>query len=333
VSTDCWELFLENFVDTRVLVTGDVMLDEYIWGEAVRLCPEAPVPVVQTRRRTVRPGGAANAAANLAAFGARPMLAGVVGDDRAADSLRGALREAGVEAGGLFTDAERPTTTKMRVLAQNQQILRLDGEVTTPLPAELTTRLGDWAERCLGGCSACLLCDYGKGALGGNLIPRLIGAARRLGRPVVVDPKGTDYHRYQGATVIKPNLRELGEALGRPVPDGAALRVAGARLARELPGTAVLVTRGSDGMALFRDGQPPAFLPAAPARGVYDVTGAGDTVVAVLALALAGGASLDRAVTLANVAAGVAVGKTGTAVVTLAELRAALAAGIPELSV
>jgi rfaE bifunctional protein kinase chain/domain len=326
-----WQPLLESFSDARVLIVGDVMLDEYLWGEATRLCPEAPVPVVHARRRSARPGGAANAAANVAALGAHPVLGGVVGSDTAADSLRGALAEAGVRSASLFPDPGRPTTMKTRVLAQGQQILRIDAEAITPLAAELATRLSDWVARQLPDCAACLLCDYGKGVLANGFAQRLIADVRRLGRPVVVDPSGVDYDRYRGAAVIKPNLRELTEADGRPIPDTPALREAGTRLAAALPGAAVLVTRGADGMSLFRDGYPPAFLAAAPARSVYDVTGAGDTVVATLAVALAAGAKLDQAVTLANAAAGVVVGKPGTAVVTPNELLAALDAGAPDL--
>ena len=218
-------------------------------------------------------------------------------------------------------------------MARSQQVLRLDAEDPSPLSPPLAEALLTWVTSQLTTVDAVLLSDYGKGVVSADLAARLIAAARQTGRPVVVDPKGSDYTRYRGATLLKPNLAEL-EAFARwPIRDEAALRRAGEHLAAALPGTAVLVTRGADGMSLFASGRPGRQVAAAPVRRVYDVTGAGDTVAAVLALGLASGAALEAAVRLANVAAGLVVGKPGTAVVDREELADALAHGpVPDVT-
>jgi D-beta-D-heptose 7-phosphate kinase/D-beta-D-heptose 1-phosphate adenosyltransferase len=325
-----WAARIDAFRDRRLLVIGDLMLDEYVSGDARRVCPEAPVPVVEVTRRWFAPGGAANAAANAAALGGRRVLGGVTGDDLAASELARVARAAGIDPSGFVRDASRPTTTKLRVLARGQQAIRVDTESKTPLPEEPAAQLAAWAERYVKDTDAVLLSDYGKGVVSAELASRVIEATRKAGRPVVVDPKGSDAGRYRGATVVKPNLNELADLVGRPIRTPSQMIEAGMRLASELAGTAVLVTRGADGMALFRAGEEPLALPAAPARRVYDVTGAGDTAAAALALALAAGLSVEIAVRVANVAAGLAVCKLGTAVVTPDELLAALLESAPE---
>jgi D-beta-D-heptose 7-phosphate kinase/D-beta-D-heptose 1-phosphate adenosyltransferase len=307
------------------LVLGDVMLDEYIAGDARRVCPEAPVPVVEVATRWCVPGGAANAATNAAALGGCPILGGVTGDDPAAAELARVARAAGFEPDGLVPDPVRPTTVKLRVLARGRQVIRADTESLAPLPAAVEGLLAAWAERAVTRADAVLLSDYGKGVFANGLAARVIAAARGTGRPVVVDPKGADSSRYRGATVVKPNAGELAELTGAPVRTPAQLLAAGCKLADELPGTRVLVTRGAEGMALFVGGDRPRLLTAAPAQQVADVTGAGDTVAATLALALGAGLGFERAARLANAAGGVAVSKVGTAVVTPSELSAALA--------
>jgi D-beta-D-heptose 7-phosphate kinase/D-beta-D-heptose 1-phosphate adenosyltransferase len=234
-----------------------------------------------------------------------------------------------VDPCGLVTDPGRPTTVKFRVLARGQQVIRVDTETAAPLTGGQAELLAAWAERTAAECDGVLLSDYGKGAISAALARRVIDAARRAGRPVVVDPKGTDPGRYRGATVVKPNAAELGDLTGRRTDTPAALLAAGNRLAEDLSGTAVLVTRGPDGLAVFRHRERPLVLRAAPARRVFDVTGAGDTTAAALALALAAGVALGEAARVANAAAGVAVGKVATAVVTPAELAAALAEDAP----
>jgi D-beta-D-heptose 7-phosphate kinase/D-beta-D-heptose 1-phosphate adenosyltransferase len=238
----------------------------------------------------------------------------------------------------LLTTIDRPTTAKTRVIAHNQQVLRIDTEQTHPLPAEIADALLTLAERLLKDVDALLVCDYAKGTISSEIAGRLIESARRAGLPIVVDPKGGDYSRYRGASLIKPNLSELEQFAGRlfasagandkqdRVPWGSRdILEAGNRLAAELDGTAVLLTQGADGMTLFRRGVQPWHQPAAMVRPVFDVTGAGDTVVSTIALALACGASLVQAMRLANLAAGIVVGKLGTSVVDAAELRTALA--------
>ena len=325
-----WAVVVAALAGRRLLVIGDVMLDEYVAGDARRVCPEAPVPVVEADRRWAVPGGAANAAANAAALGGRVLLSGATGDDPAAAALARAAEAAGVEPAGLVTDPERPTTTKLRVLARGQQVIRVDTETRAGVGPGPAARLVAWAERTVPVIDAVLVSDYGKGVFEGDLAARVIGAARRAGRPVVVDPKGTDPNRYRGATVVKPNAAELGDLTGRAVRTVAELMSAGQRLADDLAGPAVLVTRGADGMALFRAGHPARALAAGPTRRVFDVTGAGDTAAATLALALGAGLSVETAARVANAAAGVAVCKVGTTVVTPAEALAALLDAAPE---
>jgi len=305
-------------------VIGDVMLDEYLSGEVQRICPEAPVPVVELQARSFVPGGAANAAANIAALGGRVFLGGVTGDDLPGCGLRNACLEAGVDASGLISDSQRRTTVKTRVVARGQQILRIDDENRTPASGMTRTALALWAERKIAESEAVLLSDYGKGVVRG-LAGLVIAAACRLGRPVVVDPKGNDDSEYKGATVIKPNVGELGELMGRTLCEPADLVTAGKALARRHPMSAVLVTLGAAGMLLFRDGDKPVVIEAAPVLRVFDVTGAGDTTAAALVLALAAGLSLERAARIAAVAAGIVVGKPGTSLVGLGELQERLA--------
>ncbi len=327
-----WHTLLNAFGGRKVLVIGDVILDDYLWGDVRRICPEAPVPVVETRRRTSRPGGAGNSAANLVALGAEAWLCGVVGQDSAAEQLRIALREAGVELAGLLVDEDRPTTSKTRIIAHQQQVLRIDTEQTHALSPTLASALLTQVERRIPQADAILLCDYAKGVLSPEIIARLIHLGKDANLPVVIDPKGKDYLRYRGATIIKPNFHELEQLGQRPIQTPLELHRAGNHLMAELEGTAVLVTQGDAGMTLFRPVAEPWHQPAAVPRAVYDVTGAGDTVVSLLALALACRASLVQAVHLANLAAGIVVGKLGTAVVSLSELQNALAGDTARLS-
>jgi rfaE bifunctional protein kinase chain/domain len=325
-----WHGVIAALHGRRLLIVGDVMLDEYVSGDARRVCPEAPVPVIEATRRWSVPGGAANAAANIAALGGWAILGGVTGDDYAAGELTRATRAANVDPAGFVTDPSRPTTAKLRVLARGQQVTRVDTESTLHLPTGPGGQLARWAEHAVLESDAVLLSDYGKGVVCGTLASRVTEAARKAGRPVVVDPKGTDVGRYRGATIVKPNLGELGDLTGCPVRTPSELLEAGHRIAQDLLGTAILVTRGGEGMALFRAGLPALALPAAPARRVYDVTGAGDTAAAALTLALAAGLTVEAAARVANAAAGLAVCKVGTAVVTPDELLAALLEVVPE---
>ena len=295
-----------------MLVIGDVMLDRYWFGEVTRISPEAPVPVVRVNRVEERPGGAANVARNCAALGAQTQLISVIGKDEAGERLAQLVEAEGVRA-NLHRDASIPTTVKLRVIGRQQQLLRIDFE-TPPSREVLASKLADF-ESALAQCDAVILSDYGKGGLAH--ISKMIKLARSAGKLVLVDPKGDDYARYHGANIVTPNLAELREVVGTwSDADDLAKRVD--KLRAELELDAVLLTRSEQGMTLF-DARGATHV-AAQAREVYDVSGAGDTVIAALAVMLAAGAPIADAVDVANRAAGIVVGKLGTAVATRAEL-------------
>jgi rfaE bifunctional protein kinase chain/domain len=308
-STPNQELRTEN---ARILVVGDVMLDRYWFGDVARISPEAPVPVVRVTRIEERPGGAANVARNCAALDAQVQLLSVIGGDEAGTRLSELVDQAGVRA-NLHRDSSMETTVKLRVVGRQQQLLRIDFE-TPPSSEVLASKLADF-EAALPGCDAVILSDYGKGGL--EHIATMIGLARAAGKRVLVDPKGDDYARYRGAHIVTPNLGELREVVGS-WRDEADLEARVQKLRTDLALDAVLLTRSEQGMTLF-DARGAMHVPA-QAREVYDVSGAGDTVIAALAVMLAAGAPLAEAVRLANRAAGIVVGKLGTAVATRAEL-------------
>ena len=316
---------LPDFRNCPVLIVGDVMLDEYLWGHVARISPEAPVPVVEVQRRTSTLGGAANVAANVASLGGRAILAGVVGSDASAEAMREQLDRSGIDRSALVVDDTRPTTTKTRVVAASQQMVRLDRERLDPMGDDVASRLLDAVRPLLSKVRACVISDYGKGVLTPDFTSRLIAEAARHGTTSIVDPKGTDYVKYAGATVVKPNQLEAGQVLNRKLNDEAAVAAAGAALLAMLGGTAaVLITRGASGMSLFRRGESPEHIPT-QAREVFDVTGAGDTVAGTMALSLAAGSTLGDACRIASAAAAVVVAKIGTATCTADELSAALA--------
>jgi D-beta-D-heptose 7-phosphate kinase/D-beta-D-heptose 1-phosphate adenosyltransferase len=310
---------LRHFPGRRVLIVGDVMLDEYLWGSVQRISPEAPVPIVELHKRSDIPGGAANTAANIAGLGGQVHLAGVVGQDDAGQRLRARLAEQGIAVTGLLVDKCRPTTTKTRIIAHNQQVVRVDQEQRGNFAPALEERLLGFVEEQLPHADACVLSDYAKGVVSSNLARRFIRRATELGKPVVVDPKGTDFAKYQGATLIKPNLHEAGLFLQREVSSLEDVLEAGQRLLALLGVAGVLITRGGAGMSLFEKDTETIHIPA-QAREVFDVTGAGDTVAATLTLALASGASLQQAARLSSLAAGVIVGRLGTSAIRLEDL-------------
>ena len=311
---------VDRFRGCRVAVIGDVMVDEYLYGDVTRISPEAPVPVLEVRAHDWRLGGAANAAANIQALGGVTTLVGAVGADEDAAILAGRLAEHGI-ASGVVVDPGRPTSKKTRLVAQQQQIVRVDHERRHAVTGEVADAMRAAIDRALAGAQACVLSDYAKGVITVELARHAIDAARAAGIPIIVDPKQRSFAVYRGATVITPNLHELEAASPGAAPFEVA-RAAG-KLVRELAGTALLVTRSAEGMTLFRADQP-AFHVAAYAREVFDVTGAGDTVVATLALALAARVAIEQAVELASVAAAVSVSKRGTATVSPGELLAAI---------
>jgi len=309
---------LERLAGARLLVVGDVMLDRYWFGEVSRISPEAPVPVVKVERTEERPGGAANVARNASALGARVALLSVIGEDEAGESLR-RLVEADRIAANLHRDPTITTTVKLRVIARQQQLLRIDFE-TAPSREVLADKLAAFRDL-LPRYDVVILSDYGKGGL--THIERMIELARAAGKRVLVDPKGDDYSRYRGANVVTPNRAELREVVGR-WKDEDDLAERAERLRADLGLEALLLTRSEEGMTLFEPGT--RLHESTKAREVYDVSGAGDTVIATLGVMLGAGASLAESMRVANHAAGIVVGKLGTAVVHPHELAAALQA-------
>jgi D-beta-D-heptose 7-phosphate kinase/D-beta-D-heptose 1-phosphate adenosyltransferase len=304
------------FEQARVLVAGDVMLDRYWHGATSRISPEAPVPVVHVGQAEERAGGAANVALNIAALGAQARLLGMTGDDEEAAALEAMLAAAGIDC-GFQKIAGIPTVTKLRVISRHQQLIRLDFE--GGFAAIDAAGLQESYRQGLAQCDVVVLSDYGKGTLA--QVEEMIALAQAAGKPVLVDPKAQDFSRYDGATVITPNMAEFEQVAG-PCRDEQELVEKGAVLLQEHDLDALLVTRGEHGMTLLRRGAPEFHLPA-QAREVFDVTGAGDTVISVLAAALAAGEDLPAATALANLAAGIVVGKLGTASVSVPELRRA----------
>lgn len=308
---------LPDFSRVRVLVVGDVMLDRYWFGNVNRISPEAPVPVVHVQRTEERPGGAANVARNITALDGSATLLAVVGNDEAATSLERLLGEEGVKS-SLHRDPALSTTVKLRVIGQHQQLLRIDFE-RAPSHEVLSAKLDEY-ERLVDAADAVVLSDYGKGGL--EHVQKMIAAARAHGKPVLVDPKGDDYSRYRGATLLTPNRGEFREVAGRWT-DEADLARRAQKLRKDLDLEALIVTRSEEGMSLFTAKE--SHHEATRAQEVYDVSGAGDTVIGVLALMVASGADLHSAMRAANHAAGIVVGKLGTAVVHRDELASSLA--------
>jgi rfaE bifunctional protein kinase chain/domain len=302
-----------QFAKTNLLVVGDVMLDRYWFGDSDRISPEAPVPVVQVSKVDERLGGAANVARNVAALGANTTILGVVGEDEAGKRIGELLRQSGVNS-QLEVDPQVPTTVKLRVIARQQQLIRLDFE-ETPSQTALEQKLARF-EKALGTADVLILSDYGKGAL--SQVATMIEHARAKNKVILVDPKGEDYEKYRGATLITPNRSELRQVVGRWADEEDLTRRA-QDLRRSLGIEALLLTRSEEGMSMFTD-QGVSHV-RAQAREVFDVSGAGDTVIATLAVALAAQWPLDRAMALANRAGGIVVGKLGTATVTSEELQ------------
>ena len=312
MSASTFATYRDAIARARVLIVGDVMLDRYWFGDVERISPEAPVPVVKIARSEERPGGAANVARNAAALGAQATLLSVVGADEPGAALARLLVGENVQA-SLLRDPALPTTVKLRVIGRQQQLLRIDFE-TAPSHEVLAAKLADY-ERLLANTDLVVLSDYGKGGLAH--IATMIERARAAGKPVLVDPKGGDFSRYRGATVLTPNRSEFRDVAGRWKDEAELARKAEA-LRRELALDALLVTRSEEGMSLFT--AEGALTIPAEAREVFDVSGAGDTVIAALGVLLAAGAPMADAVRIANQAAGVVVGKLGTAVVQPQEL-------------
>ena len=310
------KLTLPDCTNARVLVVGDVMLDRYWFGDVTRISPEAPVPVVHVQRTEERPGGAANVARNIASLGGKATLLSVVGDDEAGRTLASLLEKEHVTT--LFhKDAQFPTTVKLRVIGRQQQLLRIDFE-TPPSREVLEDKLDDF-ESLVDGVDVVILSDYGKGGL--THVSKMINAAKAHGKRILVDPKGDDFARYRGATLLTPNRGEFRQVAGRWKDESDLARRAES-LRLELDLEALLVTRSEEGMSLFSSAG--AMHEPTQAQEVYDVSGAGDTVIATLGLMMAAGVNMQDAVRIANRAAGVVVGKLGTATVSREELISSL---------
>jgi D-beta-D-heptose 7-phosphate kinase/D-beta-D-heptose 1-phosphate adenosyltransferase len=310
---------LKEVIPTRnIMVVGDVMLDEYLWGYARGISPEAPVPVVEIRRQTYALGGAGNVATNLASLGCNVWLAGVVGSDMQATKMFELLSQIPRISTCLFPCQDRPTTTKTRIIAHSQQMLRTDREERQPISVEAEAFIIHCLQNHVDNLHACVLSDYGKGVLTENLLRSVIDFCRQSKIPIIVDPKGHRYARYHGASLITPNTAEANLAAENS-DESRTIEQVVERLQGEIGDGALLITRGPEGMSLFLHNAPPLHIPA-QAQNIYDVTGAGDTVVAVVALLLAAGMEIEPAARIANFAAGIVVGKVGTASVTLEEL-------------
>lgn len=305
-------LTLPNTASSRVLVVGDVMLDRYWFGEVSRISPEAPVPIVHVRKTEERPGGAANVARNIASLGGQATLLSVVGDDEPGRALADLLAAENV-ATHFHKDASLPTTVKLRVIGRQQQLMRIDFE-TPPSREVLEDKLGDF-EAMVDAHNVVILSDYGKGGL--THVTKMIDAAKRHGKRILIDPKGDDYSKYRGATLLTPNRSEFREVMGR-WRDESDLAARAEKLRDDLSLEALLVTRSEEGMSLFTGAG--AMHEPTQAREVFDVSGAGDTVIATLGLMLAAGQDMHTAMRIANRAAGVVVGKLGTATVSRDEL-------------
>ena len=316
------ERLIDGFGEVRLLVIGDLVLDEYVWGDVERVSPEAPVPVVHVREETVMLGGAANAARNVVALGGSVECCSVIGSDAAGRRIVELLKELGVDPEGLVEVEGRPTTRKTRIIARSQQVVRFDRETFDPPPPAAGRELLAAIDRSAARVQGVIVEDYGKGVLSRQIAESAMRLFRDANLPVAVDPKA-DLSHYQGAALVKPNLREAEELSGIRAHSEDDLRRIATRLQRVMGGATVVVTRGHDGMSLFEGGGPGVHVPTV-AREVFDVQGAGDTAIAALTLALRAGGSLLEAAVIANAASGVVVSKVGTATASPAEVKALL---------
>lgn len=316
---------LHSFKGKEVVVVGDIMLDHFIKGDVTRISPEAPVPVVAVKKEFFVAGGAGNVAVNLAALGAKPVMISVVGQDLGGEMLKSFLRDKNVDIRGVAEDSDRPTTQKIRVMAEQQQIVRFDREskrVVSPAIAAVCMENFKSAVRSAKGV---ILSDYGKGMLSDHNIQDIIDICNKAGIPVCVDPKIDNFKKYKNITCMTPNTKEAWEGAGETPKSGEeAVQELGNKILKMLNAQSILITRGADGMSLFEKGKKEPITVKATAREVYDVTGAGDTVISVFTLALASGAQLPEAAVLSNYAAGIVVAKSGTATATAEEIEGVL---------
>lgn len=310
---------ISQFNKAKVLVVGDLILDEFIWGKVSRISPEAPVPVVWVDSENFMPGGASNVANNIRSLGGEVFLAGVVGDDSRGEILRSQLHKKGVNCDGVFTDTKRPTTQKTRVIAHHQQVVRIDREELQPVTDAVLDQILGFIRKKIKEVDALIIEDYGKGVIVERLVRESVKLAKKHQRIITVDPKESHFSYYKGVTTITPNHHEAAGAVGFAIKDDYTLERAGAKLLEKLKAESALITLGEDGMCLFEEGKKMEKIPTA-AQDVFDVSGAGDTVIGVYTLARASKASPSEAAHISNCAAGIVVGKVGVAVTTPEEL-------------
>ncbi len=319
--------YIPRFKNARIMVIGDLMIDEYIWGNVSRISPEAPVPVVNVTGENLCLGGAGNVVNNIFTLGGKVFIAGVVGNDEMGRKVIHNLRKMGIDTRGIIVEAQRVTTVKTRIIAHHQQVVRYDREVIRPILAENVKLIIALLEERLAEIDAVLISDYGKGVICGPLMEQVRALAKDAGKIITVDPKVKNIPFFAGVTVLTPNHLEAAEAAGRWIQSEEDLMMVGKTLLERLQAQSILITRGEKGMSLFQDNGEVTHIPTV-AKEVYDVTGAGDTVISVLTLAMASGAPVKEAAMLANIAAGIVVGEVGTATVKAGELEEAVKNGI-----
>jgi D-glycero-beta-D-manno-heptose-7-phosphate kinase len=315
--------YIDKFQDTTIMVIGDVILDEYIWGDVNRISPEAPVPVVEVREETKMLGGAANVVNNIASLGGKSILCGITGDDQTGMEVLERIRSLGSITEGILTDPDRPTTIKTRVVAHNQQVVRFDRESRVEIRPGTAKKLLDFVGACCHKVNGVIVSDYGKGVVSGSLMRGLRSLLRKRGQVFAVDPKTGNFEYYRGVDVITPNHHEAAAFCGFRITDEKTLLKAGRQMLRELECRSVLITQGKNGMTLFEKEGEISHIPTV-ARKVFDVTGAGDTVISTFCLGLASGMDLKSAAIISNIAAGIVVGEVGTSTVRAEELKRAV---------
>lgn len=310
---------ISKFNKAKVLIVGDLILDEFIWGGVSRISPEAPVPVVWVDRENFMPGGASNVAANTCSLGGQVYLAGVVGDDARGQTLQALLRKKGVHCDGIVADSSRPTTQKTRVIAHHQQVVRIDRELVKPIADSVLAKISAYILRMLPRVDALIIEDYGKGVIVPGLVREAVRIAKKHKKVITVDPKETHFSWYRGVTTLTPNHHEAGAAVGFKIKDEATLEKAGRLMLKKLRSNSFIITRGEHGMTIFQEKKKSVTIPTL-AQEVFDVSGAGDTVISALTLGLAGGGGILESAYIANCAAGIVVGKVGVAVTDQEEL-------------
>ena len=310
---------IPGFSDVKILVIGDLILDEFVWGEVSRISPEAPVPVVWVKSESFMPGGAANVANNIASLGAKVYIAGVAGNDERAGILKEGLTEKGINTDGVITDDSRPTTLKTRVVAHHQQVVRIDREKIEGISAGVLDKIINYVKSIIEEMDAIIIEDYGKGVISAKLLKEVLSIAKKKKKIITVDPKEEHFSYYKGVTAITPNHHEAAQAAGIKARDNKSILKIGKTLLKKLNCEGVLVTLGENGMQLFQKNGTITHIPTV-AQEVFDVSGAGDTVISAFTLALALGVDMKDAAYVSNIAAGIVVGKVGIAVITQKEL-------------